>query len=203
MKHSRFLLALMVFFCFDFNLLGKSLFIAPNYEEQSFAISTEVSDSSNVHKSIRVEAGLGPGIAGEGGGLSGRLAFSYLAHQWGGMVRMTAFDGGKGVGTGSGLFSGPPVEKFFDKAILLSRVISKRSSSPTIASAGVGWMKGSRLTNQGKELEDIDSIPGFAFELGMATTQSTVGLSLGIMGNLNSESNLYGFFLSLTLGNHR
>jgi Trk-type K+ transport system membrane component len=59
------------------------------------------------------------------------------------------------------------------------------------------------LTNQGKELEDIDSIPGFAFELGMATTQSTVGLSLGIMGNLNSESNLYGFFLSLTLGNHR
>jgi hypothetical protein len=202
MKHSCFIPVILVCLFLGSSLSGKSLFTASYDQKEFLTRSIQLPDSLNYfHRSIRAEAGLGLGIAGEGGGLSGRLAFSYIAHQWGGMVRMTAFDGAKGTG-GSGWF-GPPVEKFYDKAILLSRIISKTSSPQTIASAGVGWMNGSRLTNQGMELEDIGTTPGFAFELGMATTGSTIGLSLGIMGNLNPESNLFGFFLSLTLGNKK
>jgi len=133
MKSNGFVMVLVAFFWLDSNLQAKSLFIPPNQVNQSFAIS-KAQDSLNIHKSFRVEGGLGFGIAGEGGGLCGRLALSFLA-----MARITAFDGGEG-STVSGWF-GPyrPVESFYDKGILLLHVISNKSSTQTIASAGVGW----------------------------------------------------------------
>jgi hypothetical protein len=178
MQQSRFLIVIIIFCCFD-SSLGEPLVITLQPGHQSLSISVLAEDSLDVHKSARVEVGLGFGIAGEGSGLSGRLAFSYLTHKWGALVRLTAFDGGEG--TGSNWF-GSPVEKFYDKAILLSHVISNKKSNQTIISAGVGWMNGSRLTMQGDDLENIGPIPGFAFELRCGANKKCCGMEVGLNG---------------------
>jgi hypothetical protein len=74
------------------------------------------------------------------------------------------------------------VEKFYDKAILLSHVISNKKSNQTIISAGVGWMNGSRLTIQGDDLENIGPIPGFAFELRCGANKKCCGMEVGLNG---------------------
>ena len=165
-----------------------------------FTYSVFAQDSTYSHQSARVELGVGFGIVSEGSSFSGRLALSYLHLNWGGVIRISALDGKKGIDSGSGWFHGAPIEKFYDNGILLSYVIKQGKSWQTIASAGVGSLYGKRLTDTKDDLEEFGRITGFAFELGIASAGSTFGWSLNIMGNINSESNLIGVYLSLTLG---
>ncbi len=164
-----------------------------------FTLSVFAQDSLYSHQSARVEVGAGFGMVGEkGGGFSGRFAFSYLHLNWGGVIRISAHDGGE-EGRGGGWF-GPPKEKFYDNGILLSYVITQSNSWQIIASAGVGSLYGERLTDAKYNLEEFGPLTGFAYELGIASAGSTFGFSLNIIGNFNSESNLIAFFLSGTLG---
>jgi hypothetical protein len=160
-------------------------------------LSVFAQDSSFSHQSARIEIGGGVGIVGEGGGFSGRLAFSYLHSNWGGVIRISAHDGGEGYKSG---WFGPPKEKFYDNGILLSYVISQSESWQIIASAGVGSLYGERLTDTKNHLEEFGRVTGFAYEFGIASAGSTLGWSLNIMGNVNSVSNLFAVFLSLTFG---
>ena len=162
-----------------------------------FIFTSNAQDSVITHRSARVEVGLGIGFAGEGGGFSGRLAFSYLNHNWGATVKTSAYNGGKG--TNSSWIGRPKVESFYDNAILLSRVITNNNSLQTIASVGVGWVNGRRFV-QPNQLEVFGPITGLAYELGVASTGSTVGFNFSIMGNLNTESSLIGLVISATLG---
>ena len=153
-------------------------------------------DSSFSHQSVRLEIGGGLGIVGKGEGFSGRLAISYHYINWGGVIRISAHDGGEG--TRSGWF-GPPKEKFYDSGILLSYSMSQSESWQIIASIGVGLLFGERLTKTEFELEDFDPTIGFAYELGIASSGSTFGWSLIVMGNINSVSNLVAIILSLSI----
>jgi hypothetical protein len=161
------------------------------------SMSLYAQDSIYTHQSARIEIGVGTGMVGEGGGFSGRFAFSYLHSKWGGVIRISAHDGGEG--NNSGWF-GPPKEKFYDNAVLLSYVITQSESWQIIASAGYGSLYGERLTNSKNDLEEFGRISGFAYELGIASAGSTLGWSLNFIGNINSESNLIAIFLSVTLG---
>lgn len=154
-------------------------------------------DSSFSHQSARVELGAGLGMVGEGGGFCGRFAFSYLHLNWGGVIRISAHDGGEG---NEGGWFGPPKEKFYDSGILLSYIIGQSESWQIIASAGGGLLFGERLTDTKNHLEEFEPTIGFAYELGIASAGSTFGWSLSIMGNVNSVSNLVALFLSLTIG---
>ncbi len=158
-------------------------------------------DTVFFHQSARLELGLGPGKAGQGSGVSGRLAFSYLQGKWGGAIRLTAHDGDRGDGSSS--FFGPPIEKFYDQAILLSYVLSQNKTSQIISSAGIGTLHGDRLTANRTSLEPFKRVAGVAFELGVAKAGSTVGVSLSLMGNINSESNVIALILSLTVGHQK
>lgn len=161
-----------------------------------FTMSVFAQDSLYSHQSTRVEIGVGTGMVGEGGGFSGRLAFSYLQPNWGGVIRISAHDGGKG----NSNWFGRPIETFYDNGILLSYIIKQSNYWQIIASAGVGSLYGERLTDTKNDLEEFDRVTGFAYEIGIASAGSTLGLSLNIIGNVNSESNLIAFFLSATLG---
>lgn len=159
-------------------------------------LSVFAQDSLLSHKSARFEIGPGFGVAGEGGGFSGRLAFSYLQLNWGGLIRWSGHDGGKG---NIGGWFGPPREKFYDYGILLSYVPIQGVDYQIIASAGLGSLYGEQLTDMKYDLEEFGII-GFVYELGIASAGSTLGWSLNIMGNVNSVSILVAFILSLTLG---
>jgi len=163
--------------------------------------SVFAADSLYSHKSARVEIGAGHGFVGEGGGFSGRIAITYLHSNWGGVIRFSAHDGGEGRGGSGGLFRfGPPIEKFYDNSILLSYVIQDSKSVQVVGSAGIGSLYGERLTDRKTELEEFGRIIGIAYELGIGSAGSTLGYWINIMGNVNSESNLFAFFLSITFG---
>jgi len=49
-------------------------------------------------------------------------------------------------------------------------------------------------------LEKVDSVTGFAFEIGVASAGSTKGWSINLIGNINSESDLIAILYSFTLG---
>jgi len=154
-------------------------------------------DSLISHQSARVEIGLGSGMVGDGGGLAGRIAFSYLHSNWGGVVRLSANDGREGKKSG---WFGPPKEKFYDTGLLVSYIPIQTKYWQVVTSFGVGFLYGERLTNTETDLEEFDSITGFAWEVGFASAGSTFGWSLSIMGNFNSESNMLAFLLSVTFG---
>ena len=160
-------------------------------------LSIRAQDSLLSHQSVRFEIGLGGGSVGEGGGLSGRLALSYLHLNWGGIIRLSAHDGGTGKGSG---WFGPPKEEFFDEGILLSYIPIQGNSWQMIASAGIGFLYGRRLTSTKYDMEDFGRVMGLAYEFEAASAGSTFGWSLSIMGNINSISNLFAVVLSLTLG---
>ena len=129
-----------------------------------------------------------------------------MNNNWGAMVRSTAYDGEKGVC--NGCWFGPPIEKFYDRAILISRVISKSNqaklmSVQTIASAGIGWVRGEELNDTRTSLDNMESVPGLAFELGLASMGSTIGYSISFIGNINGEADFAALMLSLTLGQQR
>ena len=148
--------------------------------------------------SIKLEAGLGLGVAGHGGGLSGRLAIGFISHKWGGMARLTANDGGKGAEVQSWLGSGRLTEKFYDRAILASRVISKvNSKSQVIASMGIGSFNGDILNESKTSLTTIDKTVGFAYEIGIASTGHAIGISSRLFGNINKETVYVGVAVSI------
>ena len=149
--------------------------------------------------SIKLEAGLGLGVAGHGGGLSGRLAIGFISHKWGGMARLTALDGGKGDYVNNGWGPGGHLtETFYDRAILASRVISKvNSKSQVIASVGIGSFTGRKLIESRQDIIPIDKTVGFAYEIGIASTGHAIGISSRLFGNINKETVYVGVAVSI------
>jgi hypothetical protein len=189
--------ALMLSNKFFLSFLGFLMLVGISDINAQKPIQTNNEDVPQELRIAKIEGGLGMGAAGEGMGFTGRLAVSYIANRWGGLARVTSFQGDEA--SRRSWFGGRPREHFNDKAILLSRVISDKTMQ-TIASAGIGWMSGRKLNDEGTGLIDAGPDAGFAFEIGMATKGSKVGLGLGLIGNINSDSNLFGFVISLNVG---
>lgn len=150
-------------------------------------------DSLVSHQSARFEVGLGPGLLGKDAGLSGRIALSYINSSWGGVIRVSANEGG------GFMF---PKKSLYDNAILGSYVIREGISSQVIASAGIGSAHGSQSNSSSlfSNKEDFGRVVGFAYEFGIASAGSTFGWALNILGNVNSKSNLIAVIISLTIG---
>ena len=144
----------------------------------------------------RIELGLGGNLTDKGGGISGRAAAIFIKSRWGIMIRATAYEGGSGENT---FWAGTSKEQFYDNAILVSRVLSKNAKPQFIASVGYGSFYGNHLVSN-LEFEKLDRVGGLAYELGFATTGSTVGLSINIIGNINSDTSLIGIVFSITFG---
>lgn len=150
---------------------------------------------------LRLDIGLGPGLAGEGGGLSGRAALSYHHSNWGGALRLTAHDGSKGESSGSGFLSfGPPIEKFYEKAILGSYIFHQDETLQYIGKLGYGEIYGECLNDTKQKLVNLKNTPGLAFELSLASYKRTIGWSVNIVGNLNSEATFVAIIISISLG---
>ena len=159
------------------------------------SLSVFAQDSSCFHQSARVEIGAGIGVVELTP--SGRIAVSYLHSNWGGVLRASAHIGKQG--EEYGWFGARSREKLYDNGILLSYILSNRTSRQVIASAGIGFLYGERLDGS-KSLEKVDSVTGFAFEIGVASAGSTKGWSINLIGNINSESDLIAILYSFTLG---
>jgi len=151
--------------------------------------------------SIKLEAGLGVGYAGQGGGTNLRAAIGFISHKWGAMARLTSMQGGKGA-TVQGWFGDYKVtETFSDQAILASRVLSKTNSkTQVIASVGIGSFLGEKLNESKTSLISIDNTVGLAYEIGVATTSHFVGASCRLFGNINTEAVYIGVAFSIIIG---
>ena len=124
----------------------------------------------------------------------------YYYGDWGGVVRLTAHDGGSGNQVHSFLGTHSPREKFYEYAILLSRLLQKSETSRIFVSAGIGTFFGERLTPDEYSLEEFGKVPGFAWEIGFSSVGGTVGISILMLGNLNSEESQVGGVFSLSVG---
>jgi hypothetical protein len=165
-----------------------------------FALAGKSQDSIPSHSSVRLEFGLGPGFVDLTPGFSGRVAFSVIKSNWGGIIRLSVLNGEEGISKSGWLRFGPPIEQFYDNAILMSRVLKNRKSSQFIASVGFGTFYGEKLDETMTDLVSIKRQPGFAYELNFASTRSVIGGSLSIMGNINSERSIFAIMLSITIG---
>ena len=163
------------------------------------AISEAQADSSR-GMNIRFELGAGLGVAGQGGGLDGRLATMFVFQNWGGIVRVTAHDGGEGESVQSFIGTHTAKEKFYDSAILLSHVFIYQNSIKIIPSAGFGAFWGEKLDDENISLEKFDTVPGFAFELSLSSGGRVCGVAFTFIGNVNAESSAYGIIVSFTIG---
>ncbi len=154
--------------------------------------------------SVRVEAGLGVGAVGEGGGLNGRLAAGFLLGRWGGLVRVTMHDGGTGTpepGLFSGMF-GPPVELFEDAGILFTRSLVSHPPHRVLLSLGIGTIWGRRIDPEdGVGMVDLDRTWGIPLELALYFGDGRgVGFGILVAANLNREVPQFGIMTSLNLG---
>lgn len=150
--------------------------------------------------SFRVE--LGPGLckASTVAGFSGRLAMMGLFPKWGGIIRVTAHSGERGQPVQGFFRTYDPKEKFYDSAILFSRVLVHHNSIKIISSAGLGTFWGERLNEDKTDLIEFNRVQGFAYELSFSTSGSIIGITLSLLGNVNAESNLYGITVCFTIG---
>ena len=147
--------------------------------------------------SLKLEGGLGAGMAGDGGGINTRLAVGFISHKWGGMVRMTVQKGGSGKRY-SGFDPFGLNEWFYDRAILVSRVISKNNEkSNIIASAGIGSFYGDKFNESKTSTRQTNKTFGFAYEIGISTTRHFVGFSTHLFGNINNETIYIGLVFSI------
>lgn len=168
--------------------------------QEYFATQLDSNKNASLKNSFRFELGLGFSIAGDGGGLNGRLAVVFFFGKWGGTIRFTGHPGGEGEFVGG--FFGPyrPKEKFYERAFMLSHSSKYSKKSRFIKSAGIGFCSGERLSKDKTDLKEFSGVPGFAYEIGIASGESVFGITLSLIGNLNSVSSIYGFQLSLSLG---
>jgi len=151
--------------------------------------------------SIKLEAGLGGGFAGQGGGMNLRAAIGFISHKWGAMARLTAQEGGKGPTVQGWLGDYQLTESFSDQAILASRVITKTNSKiQVITSAGVGSFLGEKLNESKTSLISIDNTVGLAYEIGLSTTGHFAGVSSRLFGNINKEAVYIGVAFSIIIG---
>lgn len=151
---------------------------------------------------LRFEAGLGFGSAGKGGGLSGRAALSYHHSNWGGAIRLTAHEGRESNKRPIIQVFGPPTEEFYEKAILASYIINQHNALQYIGKLGIGVVHGEMLDDNKEDFIDLNSTTGLAFEIGMSSYKRTVGWSLNLTGNINSEATFVALILSISFGDH-
>jgi hypothetical protein len=157
---------------------------------------------------VRLEAGLGVGKVGEGGGLNGRLAGGLLVGRWGGMVRITAHTGGEGTsepgfaGAVVSALYGPPVESFYEAGLLLTRSLAPDRPHRILLSVGLGALWGRRIDPADSVgLADLERTWGIPVELALYGGDGR-GWGVGILlsGHINSESPQFGIVTSINFG---
>lgn len=150
---------------------------------------------------FRMEAGLGFGMVGEGGGLNGRLAAGLSGEHWGGLARRVVHDGGEGRAEPCSficLGDGTVAETFHETSLLVTRSLT---GSNLLLDAGIGRMSGRRLDPDGRGLVEIPATWGVPVELAYYGARN-----LGLIGafilsaHLNREASQFGAMASIGLG---
>ena len=115
---------------------------------------------------------------------------------------MLAANGGQGdyssgwLGYGSGRIR----EVFYEKAILVDRVLKKYNKSQLIAGIGIGSVNGRQLNDDESSLMDLEKTYGFAFKIAREKTGRIVGVSYQLFGNINKEVIFIGAAFNVTFG---
>jgi hypothetical protein len=144
-------------------------------------------------------AEIGAGMAMVGGGSSGpvvRIAARYTGPTWGIAARLISHSGPQGEEI-SGLFGSFQYHESYDDRGLL---VTRRLARHVVAGLGVGRFHGNRLTEDGRELEEVGPVVSFPFEIGAYTRESFANGGLVLHGTANREAVQLGLTLNFALG---